>query len=89
MEGLASPWGASKTELYVFQRGVDLLTRIPLRFDLPTNFTEDKDQRIAFLYPMLQEHGLVATRDGLVLSGFGMDGFWFIPNEDIEARLGH
>jgi len=88
MEGLASPWGASKTELYVFQRGVDQPTRIPLRFDLPANFSDDKEQRIAFEYPMLQDHGLVATDEGLVLSGFGMDGFWFIPNEDIEAKLG-
>jgi hypothetical protein len=30
--------------------------------------------------------GSVATDKGLVIIGSGMDGFWFIPREDLDAR---
>jgi len=87
MDALGSAWGANKAELYVFERGKPQPTRVPLSFDFDKDLTDDKARQTAFQFPWIKEHGLVATDQGLVLSGWGMDGFWFIPFQDIDERL--
>lgn len=60
----------------------------PLRFAWPA----DGDQRIraagrdskVFRYP--HPKSLVATDRGLMIAGWGMEGFWFIPKEELEKR---
>lgn len=62
----------------------------PLRFEWPAD--GDARARAALLtpnrfrHPIVNPQGLIATDHGLVIMGQSMNGFWFIPKGDIEAR---
>lgn len=83
-----SPWGASEAWLARIDAEGCLIN--PLRFEWPV----DGDQRArasghepsVMRYPHPDAKGLIATDDGLVITGRGMLGFWFIPKEQLEAR---
>jgi hypothetical protein len=85
-----SPLGASKADLYVFQRGRRDATPLPLRFQVSP---EDEPQlprtseANLFRFPAPDHNGLVATDRGLAIAGRGMPGFWFIPQADLQHAL--
>jgi hypothetical protein len=85
-----SPWGASKADLYVFQRGRRDATALPLRFQVSP---EDEPQlpktseANLFRFPAPDHNGLIATDRGLAIAGRGMPGFWFIPQADLQHAL--
>lgn len=84
-----SPWGASTA--WIVRIDATGGSVIPLRFVWPA----DGDDRArasghgssnTLRYPMPEPEGLIATDDGLVITGRAMLGFWFIPKEELEAR---
>lgn len=83
-----SPWGAA--EAWLVRIDAEGYAVNPLRFAWPA----DGDQRAmaarhearVFRYPHPDARGLIATDDGLVVTGRGMGGFWYIPKGELDAR---
>jgi hypothetical protein len=81
-----SPWGAS--EAWLVRIDEEGYAVNPLRFVWPV----DGDQRAraaghearVFRYPHPDAKGLIATDQGLVITGRGMAGFWFVPKEELD-----
>jgi hypothetical protein len=79
-----SPLGISKAILFRFdESGV---RQAPLRF---AKFEEEADGRKryhdsrVFQFPWLDPKSLIPTDSGLVITGRGMPGFWFLPYADL------
>lgn len=83
-----SPWGAS--EAWLLRIDADGCVVRPLRFvwsvDLEKRVRAASYSHEAFRYPNPSARGLIVTDKGLVVTGSAMAGFWFIPNEDLDAR---
>lgn len=83
-----SPWGAS--EAWLLRIDADGCVARPLRFvwsvDLEKRVRAASYSHEAFRYPNPSACGLIVTDKGLVVTGSAMAGFWFIPNEDLDAR---
>jgi hypothetical protein len=81
-----SRYGAPVTTLYCFRSGRKDPIAIPLVFDL-----QDQDRKYAGTgetYPMAGPSGLLATPDGLVITGCPTgSAFWFIPKADLENAI--
>lgn len=83
-----SPWGASEAWLVRINDSGSAVR--PVRFE----WSDDLERRVravglsptVFRSPRPNERGLIATDEGLVVMGSGMNGFWFIPIKDMEAR---
>ena len=82
-----SPLGA--TEAWIFRISDSGYKRAPLRFVWPS----DGDQRVraghsgdtrGYRYPVIDPKGIVPTDHGLVITGRGMSGFWYLPYADLE-----
>ncbi|EIP98031.1 hypothetical protein OpiT1DRAFT_02481 [Opitutaceae bacterium TAV1] len=81
-----SPWGATEAWLLRVEPGGRAV--YPVHFVWPA----DGDQRVSkfrydpdtFRYPAPDAKGLIATDQGLVITGRGMAGFWFIPNRELD-----
>jgi hypothetical protein len=83
-----SPWGASDAWLVRVDAQGGSMQR--LRFAWPAGSDERARAALhspnAFRYPLCDPKCLIATDQGLVITGRGMAGFWFIPKEDLDAR---
>lgn len=82
-----SPWGAAEAWLLRMESGGGYVR--PLRFDWSTETARrvracGKDPKV-FRYPKPGTSDLIVTDRGLVIMGSAMDGFWFVPQEDLEA----
>ncbi len=81
-----SPWGASEAWLVRVDSSGSSIK--PLHFDWPAG--SDERARAAghssnvMRFPLVDPKGLIATEQGLVITGRGMQGFWFIPNTDLQ-----
>jgi hypothetical protein len=85
---IGSQWGATEAWLVRIEAGGSSV--VPLRFEWPAG--SDERARLAgsgpevFRNPRIADNGLIATEQGLVIMGGGINGFWFIPKEDLDAR---
>lgn len=86
--------GAGNLQLIGFLPGRESGLRIPLRLELPEEFTplrsggEPMASRLfELLHPLIARRGMVATSYGVVFCGARSSGIWVIPWREIRAWM--
>lgn len=82
-----SPWGATSAKLFeITEHGYEEFdVAFPFSMEIESRLRESRNDPKVFQYPHPDPGGLIPTPQGYVITGRGMQGFWFLPMAMVRA----
>lgn len=82
-----SPWGATSAKLFeISAHGTEEFDIVfPFPKEIESRVRQSRNDPKVFQYPHPDPKGLIPTPQGYVITGRGMQGFWFLPVERLRA----
>lgn len=84
-----SPWGAAHARLFCIRDGGFTGAPVVFKWDasIEARVRAARHDPKVVRYPNPDAEGLISTDKGLVLTGRGMWGYWFIPNSQLPREV--